>query len=125
MTCWDWLTLAIVVEELGRSTKQKPTDALRTQISGAQKSGLCSWSLTSDWFRPHHFYGMAVDVIAQNLLPQKVEAAITYEARSRQNESLTLSFPLDEVLVCLDWIDEHPRKRRIHRKWAPARRVRL
>jgi hypothetical protein len=116
LTCWNWLTLALALVELEKrgSRKKNPCEALRAQILGASEAADRICTRTSS---PVSSYALTVAVTYR--LPRRAVVYIRVRASPQIPQILAEEvrhgtpvvwalFPLDEVLVCLDWIDEHP-----------------
>jgi hypothetical protein len=82
-----------------------PITALRMQILAARNSGYGTNQRRLDgWDVPTSYQEIELDVVTHERRPQRVEVTVTWRALP----TVTLMFPLEEVLVCLDYLEEHP-----------------
>jgi hypothetical protein len=116
-TCWDWLTLAVVVQELIRTSNdpacQSVQTVLRTVISLAESSN-SSYNYGVAYLSAPPYDGLAypqpkyrVSVAAKNLR-REVLATIQWERKGPDglgDDFVQVRFPMSDVLACLDQLE--------------------
>jgi hypothetical protein len=154
LTCWDWLALAVVVNEIGccdryvtvngqypshESESLSPLDHLRRQILSCSRPyspdgspvvatpvsmdavlalttaasgrpfGVALKCLPGSGISSEEVYEIELDVVCYEQRPPKVEIMVTWKAKpSYRPPPVIKMFPLEEVQVCLDYLEENP-----------------